>query len=319
MGRLKQYGLAFLLLASPLKSAGAELGNSCQLVRVASAKMSIDQGEVSVPMSVGGRTITAVVNTLSKSSLLDYATALSLHLSTIDSRMRPLFGHGQMTFTDLVDDTRYTWTTVYAVVPDTVLGGWPPVKRVFFVIQNGFLHAPYNGVVGTDILEKFDVEFDFSNGVFNLFSQKHCPGQIVYWTKQPAARIPFEIDQNGHITVPIDLDGRAMRAIIATSTSKTVASFDRLGSDFSFDAQTSGVRAEPTIDGKGETYRYPFKMLSFEGVTIQNPDIAMMPGPTPGVSKDLDAIVLGTDVLKRFHLYIAYEEKALYLTAASAH
>ncbi len=38
------------------------------------------------------------------------------------------------------------------------------------------------GVIGTDLLGKFDVDLDIAHKKLNLFSPDHCKGQVVYWT-----------------------------------------------------------------------------------------------------------------------------------------
>ncbi len=39
------------------------------------------------------------------------------------------------------------------------------------------------GILGMDVFAHVDVELDVANRKINLFSQDHCPGQTVYWSK----------------------------------------------------------------------------------------------------------------------------------------
>jgi len=55
--------------------------------------------------------------------------------------------------------------------------------------------------------------------------------------------------------------------------------------------------------------------MSFAGVKVINPHIALLPNPRAPDTQ----IVVGTTIMRRLHLYIAYNEKALYVTAADAH
>jgi hypothetical protein len=56
--------------------------------------------------------------------------------------------------------------------------------------------------------------------------------------------------------------------------------------------------------------------LDFGRVSVRNPPIAIFSDNfAKGLGSDL---ILGTDVLRHMHLYIAYGEKRLYITAAQA-
>ena len=65
-----------------------------------------------------------------------------------------------------------------------------------------------------------------------------------------------------------------------------------------------------------KTYRHPFQTINFEGISIRNPDILIVDtGPDPHEPP----FILGIGALRQLHLFIAYDEKMLYLTAAEAY
>ena len=51
------------------------------------------------------------------------------------------------------------------------------------------------------------------------------------------------------------------------------------------------------------------------GMTIPNPRMELVEGRN-FLGHDFASLVLGNDVLSRFHLYIAYQEQKLYLSDA---
>jgi len=71
--------------------------------------------------------------------------------------------------------------------------------------------------------------------------------------------------------------------------------------------------------------------LAFEGVTISNPMITLMPdmlsGVNPGTPRTgsiirderagLPDLILGMDILSEMHVYIGYKERKLYITAGN--
>src|SRR5207248_2555444 len=77
-------------------------------------------------------------------------------------------------------------------------------------------------------------------------------------------------------------------------------------------------------------YRKQFKTLSFEGVTVSNPVMDLMPdeitrivgnAPLTGSlirqsDRGLPDAILGMNVLSKAHIYIAYRERKLYIMAA---
>ena len=313
-----KYVTAILLFLATAGAAHAD--EQCRLSRVGSAPMTLGKdGVPSVPLSARGSTVQLVVDTASEESMVNWATVKALQLRALGASSGIRYSKGRMTFLGMMDAITKNQSHTHTIVPAAVLGGWQPIDISFFVVPNDVLTLPYGGVFASDLLAKFDTEFDFANGTLNLFSPIHCPGQVVYWTKEPAAKIPFEVDEYHEIEIPIELDGRAMKAIISTASPQTFASFERLGSDFDIGVRSAGLKATPAPDGKSDVYQYPFKALSFEGVTIQDPNIALVPSLTDRISHGPDEIVIGADLLRRFHLYISYNEKTIYLTSATAH
>jgi hypothetical protein len=91
---------------------------------------------------------------------------------------------------------------------------------------------------------------------------------------------------------------------------------------FDLKEDSPGMKRLGAEGSQNPSYRYPFKMLALDGVTISNPDIVLVPDKVSGrhhcrfCGPDL---ILGMGVLRQLHLYIAYKEKRLYVTAATAH
>jgi hypothetical protein len=51
------------------------------------------------------------------------------------------------------------------------------------------------------------------------------------------------------------------------------------------------------------------------GVTVPNPPIELIQGRN-FLGRDYATLLIGNDVLSRFHLYIAYQQRKLYVTEA---
>lgn len=321
--RLNAHSVVLALLFSlALGCPSASADGVCQLTRVAALPLTASPGgSMTVPMTVAGRTMNLAVDTAGISTLRADIVDNS-RLPIQESRYRITFHDPRLNFVDMMKQIDTASTNRFIVIENAELGTLKAPKLAFFPAPASWLRTFYgdaDGVLGADTLKNFDVEFDFANSVIYLYLQNHCPGQVIYWTKEPAARIAFGTDDLDRIAIPIELDGKALGATIATGMLETTGSFDAAASDFGFDSGNASLVKELDSDGRTEVYRYPFKALSFEGVTVRNPKIVLIPTKLHRISNGPDTIHLGLDTLRRFHLFVSYAEHALYLTSATAH
>jgi hypothetical protein len=81
-------------------------------------------------------------------------------------------------------------------------------------------------------------------------------------------------------------------------------------------------------------YKHRFKSLDFDGIAVGNLEVTILPdllkdkyqqGPALGTrlgdssqTSDYTDMLIGMNVLRHLHIYIAYKEKKLYITPAGA-
>ena len=292
----------FLIAAPPVLA-----DDKCALQPVASLDMTVDStGRISVPMSFAGKTENMLIDTGSTISLLTADTAKSLGLEMKDVHSRILFQF----FGGAV-------VTQYVTALDIALGQMVSRAMDFAIFPEGS-SPDTNGILGENILSSYDLDLDFANSKLNLFSTDHCPGQVVYWTSTPVAVVPFSRDRGDHILFDATLDGKNIQALVDTGAYRSVANWETVGDAFGLTETSSGV----TREGEGDhaVYTYPFKTFTFGGVTVNNPDITMAPRTVSRIrSSMLPPVILGINVLRRLHIYVAAKEGKLYITPASAH
>lgn len=312
---MKIYGaiaLATLIFALP-----ARADNNCRLQEDASLPMTVDNsGRIVVPMTMAGKRVNMMVDTGAILSLLQFKIAQSLgfdikHVEIGRAGVGVVQMFGGLTITE------YTKATDVAI-------GQLKADSMGFGIMPGNAEEGVDGLLGQDIMMNYDADFDFANGKFNLFSKDHCPGGVVYWTSTPVAVVPFSRSMWGHIIVPVQIDGKNFDAFLDTGDSRTVGNWDALKYAFGFDEKSAGVKAAD--DSEAGHYVYPFKTLTFGGVTVNNPDITLIPQSESGMvnragepGMRMPALIVGVNVLRQLHIYVAESEKKLYITAASAH
>jgi hypothetical protein len=184
------------------------------------------------------------------------------------------------------------------------------------------------GILSARFFQKYDIDLNFPARRFNMFAPGHCQGQVLYWRAPAVAKLPFRY-QNGRITVRASVDGREMDAVIDTGSPRSEMQFDDADSLFYRGPTSSGVMR--TDDG---LHAYDFGNLSFGGsVLIYHPHVVLThsllfrganSGPQTGTllrnvdqSATQPALTIGTDLLKLLHLYIAFNERMVYVTQGS--
>ena len=236
------------------------------------------------------------------------------------------------------------------IPPDTLIYGVDGTRMKQYVtvhaLDAGIIHsdkwvalmAPANpdwtaqniaGVLAPDFLKNFDLEFDFAAKKLNLFSQDHCEGQVVYWANESTS-IPFDLSEEGHINITLSLDGEELRGALDTGATITTLLAPKAHALFGIDENSPGVVHEPD----GSLSHVQLHTLNVAGITVQNPTIYLLPDAVNSaymsemgtsffaadVQKRLGPqMLLGTNVLRKLHLYIAYKEHKVYATAVDAH
>ena len=190
------------------------------------------------------------------------------------------------------------------------------------------------GALGYDILRHFDVELDLAHNKVNLFSQDHCPGKVIYWTKSATvAAIPFITRKSQAFLVPMQLDGKDVEVQIATDDDHDYLNARIARLNF-------GITPAADSTGNSDRKPLPFKTLTVDGLTITNPTVYPYGDPMAegcnggaryhqaGIHDEANRYIetcfgepdlfLGRSALQHLHVFLAFGEKMLYATAADA-
>lgn len=216
----------------------------------------------------------------------------------------------------------------YVVIPSVDIG---PIHQSTsnFMVEPEKDMGQISAALGNNALAQFDVEFDFAARKVKFFSQDHCEGRVVYWTKAFTV-LPFSLlDDQVHIVMT--LDGHDFDTVFDTGTSYTYVNNRVFLGVFGGDESSE---KDVTIDGK-KRKAAAFKSLSVGGVTFPNPSLLIMEDKMREFAKEdvplkeqnqtgvtlmhFPHILLGLDALSHLHFYIAFKEHKIYVTAADAH
>jgi predicted aspartyl protease len=278
---------------------------SCQLGRYASLDLGTDEtGGVYIPMSIEGHPENMLVDTGGVISMLTESAAdqLSLRRQTTPGGAIMYGGRQLHEFT----------------IPNEIGLGHMAGHHIAFLIMPDQLPSELSGTIAPDIMKNYDVELDFAGAKFNLFAPNSCGGHVVYWTRQPYAQVPMQLDNNKHILIQVQLDGKPIQADLDTGSSRSLLRFESAKDIFGWDEKNPDLkRVASTKDGAPVSWQFPFKSLNFEGVAVTNPDLLMVSDKYSKL-RDRSQLIIGMGILRQLHIYMAYPDRVLYLTPAEA-
>ncbi|MGD0143484.1 MAG: retropepsin-like aspartic protease [Rhizomicrobium sp.] len=192
------------------------------------------------------------------------------------------------------------------------------------------------GILAPNVLYFYDVDIDFGTAKLNLMSQDHCEGKVIYWRPSAVAVVPMRVARSHHIVVPVTLDGHQYNALLDTGASDSSLNLTDAEGDFGLKVGGPDMKPVGQLHDKAGSsiYQHTFKSLSFGGISVSNPTMEIVPDLTKGIearapptgtripdndeAQGLPDMLLGMDVLRHLHLYIAYKEQKLYITPSDA-
>ena len=338
------------MLPAALEMAAAD---TCNLTLLNSLPLTVTDNVVSVPASVGTKEKQFQVDTAALDNQMGRDAMVDFGLSAVDftpSRTGGAgsFGVSQGSGIDISGNqngqlsfgSASTGLTGNAIAIFNAKGAmfhsWADAKpfavgvmhfdHLQFVVTD-FPKPGSGGILSAGFFQKFDIDLNFWAHQLNMFAPNHCKGQVLYWRAPGVAKLPIRY-QNGRITVRASIDGKEMDAVIDTGSPRSEMQIQDAGRLFDITDASPGVT--PAGDG---LYSYNFKTLSFGDVSIDNPHLVLTravlvrgadPSPQTGTltrnsadTSSQPALVIGTDLLKLLHVYIAFNERMLYVTQGS--
>lgn len=217
-----------------------------------------------VPVTINGTTQTFLLDTGGAATQISATAAQELKLPLTESpvKMLDLYGHASTTAARvetfglgrLVDRN-----TELPVLPNPNFG------------KGGL----FSGLLAGDYMARYDLEFDFAGGKLNYISPDHCEGKVVYWPTTGIGVVPMTF-RDHHLIIPVTLNGKTFNAIIDTGAPGTTLTAPEAKRVFDVTADSSGSTVLGEDHGQ-KTFERVFDALSFEGVTVNNPHVTVIP------------------------------------------
>jgi predicted aspartyl protease len=192
-----------------------------------------------------------------------------------------------------------------------------------------------SGIFSLNFMLPYDVDVDFGTDMLNFFDKDHCPGGVLYWKASAVAVLPITLE-DGHLTVPATLDGRTYKAIIDTGADDSTLRMDIAQRSYDLVMGSPDTPESDILNGEKDlkVYSHIFKSLTFGDITVNNPHMSIIPdavkrkGDTAQQTGNRARLVrdeivgpemiIGMNVLRRLHIYMAFGERKMYISPASA-
>jgi len=222
----------------------------------------------------------------------------------------------------------------YVTVPHMKIGGLTIGIPVDFVLSQNMgatSTKEFGGTLGLNFFQnRIDVEVDNAGKTISLFAANKCgDARVVHWADE-AVTLNYRVERRGppigsrlggkkmQITLPIvaaELEGQDVRVLFDTASTVSLLDIDLAKRRFGVGPGSPGV----TPAGKAylpsgevvELYSYTFKALTVSGIRFDNVPVHL--GKFDGAE-----LVLGMHELKHFHLYFAFNDGKIHITAADA-
>jgi predicted aspartyl protease len=291
----------FVLATSFVLPATAQGQEACNLNRFSVVPITtLPDGRFTIPVELDGQKLDFLVDTGGVNATIDQTQAFNLRqvARRTTAELRGVAGDALINYT---------------VVSKFSLGRLQGTNIEAYIDNR--LPPGVDGTISADMMKRYDVDIDLLRGTLSLFSQNHCIGQVVYWTRSGYVELPMKVESDGHIQVPVSIDGAQFTALLDTGAQHTIISM-RAAKIAGVAENSSDLKLVSDKNAKFKRYDYPFKLLDFNGIAVSRPRIQIVSDDYLP-SKDTDLIV-GVSILRRLHLYIAYGEEKLYITPALA-
>ena len=323
---------AYLLAALPLTClfAGNAFAQACTKPLALSNELQMESsngGPSTIPVKLNGIDQKLTLATAGTTTQISQDTAKTLKLETRRSDITLPDDVGNASRVDEVTIADFSMGRLHGTNVK-----WPISPAGGFGGRGGGDDAA--GKFSLNYMRVYDVDADFGNDKLRFFNQDHCPGGVMYW-KAPgvAGVVPITID-NGRVTVPVMVNGKAIKGVIDTAARSS--SIRRVVAERVLGVELGGPKAPLAPGGfGGQSYTLTADTLTFGPLKLENiafnvrPDINADGGKDPAQAQRLKKagidyemaspeVVIGMDTLRKLHIYLAFGENKLYVTQSDS-
>jgi predicted aspartyl protease len=295
-------------LAALLASTAAHAG--CTAIKSASLPIQLWGQKLLVPASINGTSQFLAVDTGASTTLIASAVASSLNILRDFDRVAVARGVGGVN--SAVDIGK---------VDNLTLGQLSFTNKTMLIVDlpmRGPNNQPVAGFLGADILAHYDVDLDLPGRRMTLWHVQDCPNFQPPWA-DAGDKLPIGLDEQGHILVPLKVDGAALTGLLDTGAPMLVLTpraAARAG------VTDDGAGGDIALNGTGVNNReWDGRLHRFPSVEFAGDETRFMPAEIiNGTSlHQYETLLSGSDglvgltVLHKHRLWISYQTKTIFV------
>ena len=318
------------LMFCGLFASGSAQAADCPLTMLGSVDLQVSPDRLLVPMTFGTveKTFSLDIGSAFNAITQEAAEQAGFHLRSLDPNIK---------INVLGQKVVRTGNS-----PKFRMGTLPGDDVEFAILPQRLGDGAVSGSLGNRLFDRLDFELDIAQHKLNVFSPDHCPEKVVYWTKTGFAELPFRREGPLYMANMM-LDDKPVHVTLSTSGGSVIG-MSTVRELFKLDENSPGMTLVSTSPNGQKYYRYPFKSLTVDALTIGNPNILIY-GEEAGAAcnnrpriKDTGAALghvtddraqeyvtcfgpdlqIGLSVLSKLHVYFSSKEKLMYATGAGA-
>ncbi|SIT48651.1 exported hypothetical protein [Paraburkholderia ribeironis] len=280
--------------------------NGCLIHKEATLPLTESDGRYLAPVELDRQPLLMTVDTGDEKTFIEPDTAESLQLAQDNSHAVSINGIGGRV------DSLYQRT-----IPVLKFGLEKWIDLPVMVVSSRSAAQQKSamqpaGVLGANVLSRYDVELDFPAKTMTLYTVQGCTGRFVPWNGSYDAFVPFktrgnrmilEAALNGH-HVRAELDTGAFRSLVSLK----IAEIANIGGQMAMGPALSGSGA----GGQSLGYNiYRFDTFSLGEKTFHNTPLAV----ADFGMKDAD-MLLGMDFLRASRVWVSYLSNWVFIQRA---
>jgi predicted aspartyl protease len=250
-----------------------------------------------VPVNVNGHTLQMILDTGAQKSVLTEFAVQKWHI--------PQSGR---TFTVGVGNLGGSMRSDADVESVTIGSVAIPVDHLPVVSYGNI-----EGVIGLDVLEKYDLDLDGPNRTLGLY-RAHCTAGSP-WS---SATLVEGTRKANWLQMPIEIDGVKGMAVVDTGLSYTTIRspmMRQLGLTEEAIATDRVITTHVIAGTDSKSYVHKFHTIRLGPVTAHDVSILILPGEPPslGGGRRMPDVIVGQDMLRNRHVWFSWSTGRLYL------
>lgn len=313
------FAAAALALGVAAAASVASATGDCKMFQIAELPVRLQYNKLIVDGEINGRKIGFLLDTGAARTLIFRSTAEHLGLRRDRVRGVRLFGIGGETNVEsaLVDEIR--------------IGEARRESLRMLVAGESEFGRDMDVLLGEDVLQSFDIEFDLAHSVIRLHQPKDCEGMsLAYWATDGARTVGIEpVDEmRPQIRLDVLINGQELKALLDSGAGTSL--LDKpTAALLGVTPSTPGVVPVGRGTGLGqktiEFWRGPFQSVAIGDETIKDTSIVFgelfkdasyqatgshIPTKVGGTI----AMLLGADFLSSHRVLVAHSQHKIYFT-----